>query len=113
MCEYNFFSIGVLKSLPFLSLSLSQDMIKHSTTTDHKGKQKEYFDQLKVSSSASAVYIPLVATSQYILELMFANPVIGYLGIIRMPLVERDRERGGCLPTRTICLETDNSWTTP
>ena len=26
-------------------------MIKHSSTTDHKGKLKEYFDQLKVSAS--------------------------------------------------------------
>lgn len=31
--------------------SLLQDMIKHSTTTDHKGKLKEYFDQLKVGPS--------------------------------------------------------------
>ena len=30
---------------------LPQDMIKHSSTTDHKGKLKEYFDQLKVRTS--------------------------------------------------------------
>ena len=46
VCVYNVFS-HIFYGLVFLP----QDMIKHSSTTDHKGKLKEYFDQLKVRAS--------------------------------------------------------------
>lgn len=59
LCVYVFSGMCCGIASDICSIVSSQDMIKHSSTTDHKGNLKEYFDQLNVSINTRCVYICL------------------------------------------------------